>query len=61
MPKLAQAVYAFSGGSAFTRFQNKELDLAGVSVNDIDSVRDRNNPLNKLYHVDGEFSISYTK
>ena len=58
-PKLAQAVYAFSGGSAFTRFQSKELDVAGVSVNDIDSVRDKNNPLNKLYRVDPSFSISY--
>ena len=59
VPKLAQTVYSFSGGSAFTRFQNKELDVASISVNDIDAVRDRNNPLNKLYHVDGEFSISY--
>ena len=59
VPKLQQTVYAFSGGSPFTRFQNKELDVAGISVNDMDSVRDKNNPLNKLYRVDSSFSISY--
>ena len=59
VPKLQQTVYAFSGGSPFTRFQNKELGVAGISVNDMDSVRDKNNPLNKLYRVDSSFSISY--
>jgi len=58
-PKVQQVVYELAGGSALTRFENNELDVAGISVNDIDRVRDQNNPLNKLYVRTPEFSIAY--
>jgi len=58
-PKLQQVLYQFSGGSSLTRFENNELDVAGISVNDIDRVRDRNSPLGKLYQTTTEFSVSY--
>ena len=38
-------LFELAGGSLLTRFENNELDVAGVSVNDIDRVRDQNNPL----------------
>ena len=58
-PKVQQVLYQFSGGSTLTRFQNNELDVAGISINDIDKVRDQNNPLSKLYVTGSDFSISY--
>ncbi|MEZ4554293.1 MAG: ABC transporter substrate-binding protein [Dehalococcoidia bacterium] len=58
-PQVQQVVYELAGGSLLTRFENDELDVAGVSVNDIDRVRDQNNPLNDLYVTTPEFSIAY--
>ncbi|HRC61724.1 MAG TPA: peptide ABC transporter substrate-binding protein [Dehalococcoidia bacterium] len=58
-PKVQQVVYELAGGSQLTRFENNELDVAGVSVNDIDRVRDQNNALNKLYVRTPEFSLAY--
>jgi ABC-type transport system substrate-binding protein len=58
-PKLQQVLYQFSGGSALTRFENNELDVAGISINDIDKVRDQNNPLSKIYQRGIDFTISY--
>lgn len=58
-PKVSQVLYQFSGGSALTRFENNELDVAGISVNDIDRVRDPNSPLGKLYSTNTDFSVSY--
>ncbi len=58
-PKLQQAVYELAGGSLLTRFENDEIDVAGISVNDIDRVRDTSNELNKLYMVTPEFSLAY--
>lgn len=58
-PKLQQVLFQFSGGSALTRFENNELDVAGISVNDIDRVRDKNSALGKLYQTTTEFSVSY--
>jgi oligopeptide transport system substrate-binding protein len=58
-PKLQQVLYQFSGGSALTRFENNELDVAGISINDIDRVRDTSNPLNKQYQQGLQFSTSY--
>jgi oligopeptide transport system substrate-binding protein len=58
-PKVQQAVFELAGGSLLTRFENDEIDVAGISVNDIDRVRDTNNELNKLYRVTPEFSLAY--
>ena len=58
-PKVKQAVFELAGGSLLTRFENDELDVAGISVNDIDRARDTSNPLNRLYKVTPEFSIAY--
>ncbi|MBM4414766.1 MAG: peptide ABC transporter substrate-binding protein [Chloroflexi bacterium] len=58
-PKVSQVLYQISGGSALTRFENNELDVANISVNDIERVRDRNNALNKLYIEASSLSISY--
>ena len=58
-PKLKEAVYLISGGSALTRFENNELDIAPLSINDIDRARDPGQALSKLYSSSPQFSISY--
>ncbi len=46
-PSLARVTFLLSGGSPLTMYQNDEIDISGVGINDIDSVRDPNNALNK--------------
>ncbi|MDP2328993.1 MAG: peptide ABC transporter substrate-binding protein [Dehalococcoidia bacterium] len=58
-PKLAEVVYLLSGGSLLTRFENGELDVAPVSIADIDRARDPNSNLGPFYQTSQEFSISY--
>lgn len=58
-PKLKEATYLLSGGSALTRFENNELDVANISVNDIDRARDPKSDLNKVYRAWPQFSIAY--
>ena len=58
-PKLKEVNYLLSGGSALTRFENNELDVAGISVNDIDRARDTKSDLNKVYKAWPQFSIAY--
>ena len=58
-PKLKEAVYLISGGSALTRFENNELDIASLSINDIDRARDPGQALSKVYLQATQFSISY--
>lgn len=58
-PQLSEVVYLLSGGSVLTRFENEEVDVAGISVNDIDRARDPSSDLNALYSQWDEFSIFY--
>lgn len=58
-PPLAEVLYTLSGGSALTRFENDELDVAAIGVNDIDRARDPSSDLGQLYSVWPQFTISY--
>lgn len=58
-PKLSEVVYLLSGGSLLTRFENGELDVAPVSIADIERARDPNSNLGPFYQTSQEFSISY--
>ncbi|MDA0364625.1 MAG: peptide ABC transporter substrate-binding protein [Chloroflexi bacterium] len=58
-PKVQEVHYLLSGGSALTRFENGELDVAPISVNDIERARDPSSQLNPLYQTSPEFSIFY--
>jgi oligopeptide transport system substrate-binding protein len=51
--------FLLSGGSVLTMYQNNEIDVAGVSVNDIESVRDPTSDLNAEYVTGDDLSISY--
>ena len=52
-PALAKVTYVLSGGSPLVMYENDEIDLTGVGINDIERVRDPTEPLNKEF-VEGE-------
>ena len=58
-PALQEAVYLLAGGSALTRWENDELDVAPISVNDIERARDANSDIGPFYSSWPQFSISY--
>ncbi len=58
-PSVEQVLYTLSGGSTLTRFENDELDVAFISIADIDRARDPGSDLNPLYSVFPQFTISY--
>ena len=58
-PALKEAVYLLAGGSALTRWENDELDVAPISVNDVERARDPNSDLGPFYSTWPQFSISY--
>ena len=58
-PMLSEAVYLLSGGSALTRWENDELDVAPISVNDIDRARDPASDLGPHYSAWPQYSLSY--
>jgi len=45
-PSLARVTYILSGGSSFVMYENDEVDVTGIGINNIESVRDPNNELN---------------
>jgi oligopeptide transport system substrate-binding protein len=59
VPSVEQVLYTLSGGSTLTRFENDELDIASVSLADIDRARDPQSDLNPLYKNFPQFTISY--
>jgi oligopeptide transport system substrate-binding protein len=44
-PSLAQVTYFLAAGSALVMYENDEIDLTGVGLNDIERIRDPNEPL----------------
>lgn len=45
-PSLAKVTYIIAGGSSFTMYENDEVDVTGIGADDIDRIRDPNEPLN---------------
>ena len=58
-PKVSKVTYNLAGGSVLTQYENDEVDIAGVGVNDIDRIRDRSERLNKEFVEKPELSTSY--
>jgi ABC-type transport system substrate-binding protein len=48
-PSLAKVTYVLAGGSPLVMYENDEIDVTGVGINDIESIRDTSNPLNKEF------------
>ena len=58
-PSLGRVVYTLGGGSAITMYENDEIDVTGVGLNDIERVRDPAEPLNKEFHEASRMDIWY--
>ena len=58
-PAVREVLYELAGGSTLTRFENGELDVAFISVSDIERARDPNSDLGPLYTPFPQFTISY--
>ncbi len=58
-PLLARAEYTLAGGSGITMYENNEVDVTGVGLDDIERVRDPNEPLNKEFHSEPRMDIWY--
>jgi len=58
-PSLGRVEYTLGGGSAITMYENDEIDVTGVGLNDIERVRDPAEPLNKEFHEAPRMDIWY--
>ena len=45
-PSLAKVTYVLAGGSPLVMYENDEIDITGVGINDIERIRDASDPLN---------------
>jgi len=48
-PSLAKVTYVLAGGSPLVMYENDEIDITGVGINDIERIRDASDPLNKEF------------
>jgi oligopeptide transport system substrate-binding protein len=58
-PAVETVSFLLAGGSVLTMYENDEIDVAGVSFNDIDRVLDPTSELNAEYVTGDDLSISY--
>jgi oligopeptide transport system substrate-binding protein len=58
-PSLGRVEYILGGGSAITMYENDEIDVTGVGLNDIERVRDPAEPLNQEFHEAPRMDIWY--
>lgn len=58
-PSVKEVLFELSGGSTLTRFENGELDVAGIGINDLERAQDPDSDLGPLYFNSVEMSISY--
>jgi oligopeptide transport system substrate-binding protein len=58
-PSLKKVTYSLAGGSSLTQYENEEIDLAGVGVNDIERIRDKSERLNKQFVEKPDLSTYY--
>ena len=58
--KLDQVHMNLAGGQAMAMYENDEIDITGLSIFDLERVKDSNDPLSKDWHIAPPgFSVSY--
>jgi oligopeptide transport system substrate-binding protein len=55
-PSLARVTYILAGGSSFVMYENDEVDVTGIGINNIESVRDSNSD---EYHEGPSLDVYY--
>ena len=58
-PSVAQVTYFLAGGSALVMYENDEIDLTGIGVNDIERIRDPNEPLHAEFSENPSLDTFY--
>jgi oligopeptide transport system substrate-binding protein len=58
-PSIKRVLYNLAGGSSLTQYENGEIDISGISINDIDRVQSPRDPLSKDYKTGPSLDISY--
>jgi oligopeptide transport system substrate-binding protein len=58
-PSVKRVLYNLAGGSSLTQFENEEVDVSGISINDIERVRSPRDELNQLYKTAPQLAIDY--
>src|SRR5262249_7959118 len=46
-PKVSKVTFNLAGGSSLTQYENGEIDISGIGINDIERIRDKSESLNK--------------
>lgn len=59
VPALKEVDYNLAGGSSLTEYENNEIDISGVGLDDIERVRDQGDPLHKEFHESPALSTGY--
>jgi len=58
-PSLSRVTFLLAGGSPLTSYENGEVDIAPVGLNDIERVRDPRDPLSREFQQVDELSTFY--
>lgn len=58
-PTLTKVTYNLAGGNVLTQYENDEVDVGYIGVNDIDRIRDKSDKLNKEFIEKPELATSY--
>jgi oligopeptide transport system substrate-binding protein len=58
-PSVKRVLYNLAGGSSLTQYENGEVDVSGISINDIERVQSSRDPLSKEYVSGPKLSVSY--
>jgi oligopeptide transport system substrate-binding protein len=58
-PQLSKVTFNLAGGSVLTQYENGEVDIAGVGINDIERLRDKKEPLNKEFIEKPTLDVTY--
>jgi oligopeptide transport system substrate-binding protein len=58
-PAVKRILFNLAGGSSLTQYENGEVDVAGIGLNDIERVQSPRDPLSREYKTGGELTIWY--
>jgi oligopeptide transport system substrate-binding protein len=58
-PSVSKVTFLLAGGSSFTMYENDEVDITGIGVDDIERVRDASDPLNREFREERSLDTFY--
>jgi oligopeptide transport system substrate-binding protein len=58
-PSVKRVLFNLAGGSSLTQYENGEVDVSGIGINDIERVQSSRDPLSKEYVSGPNLSVYY--